>query len=258
MYVRLAFAVAAHLEPEILIVDEVLAVGDTQFQLKCLDRIRSIGQSGRTVLFVSHNLSTVRNLCESAILLEKGRLVMKGDSSEVIGRYLSAGTAQSGLWVRPEPVPEKEGVFFERIALSAMGASGTSGGEPCADFESAHTISIRMETLATKRFENVQIGIRITNQEGIPVFTTCNTDVEKRYLPIPKGRNTFSLEIPAILLPHGRYVLAIVSHVPHDRVLELLDGDLSFTVHDTGSHATALKDNRTGVVTPVFAWRMES
>ena len=252
MYVRLAFAVAAHLEPEILIVDEVLAVGDTQFQQKCLEKIRSVGESGRTVIFVSHNLSTVRNLCKTAVLLDRGRFILKSDPNTVIGHYLNAQTTNSGIWKRKSPLPANDGVFFEEMTFSAH------DGKPTADFDSNQNIRIDIRTVSTRHFENVQIGINLLNQEGITVFTTCNTDADKKYIAIPKGRHQFSLSIPAILLPQGRYVLRVISHVPHDRVLELIDRELNFFVHDVGSHATALKDNRPGVVTPLFPWKMES
>jgi lipopolysaccharide transport system ATP-binding protein len=251
MYVRLAFSVAAHLEPEILIVDEVLAVGDTQFQQKCLEKIRSVGESGRTVIFVSHNLSTVRNLCKTAVLMDKGRFILKGDPNVVIGRYLDVQTTNFGVWKRKLPFPASDGVFFEEIAFTA------NGGQPSNDFNSSQNIQINIQTIATQNFENVQIGLNLVNQEGITVFTTCNTDVDKKYIAIPKGRHRFSLQIPAILLPQGRYGLRIISHVPHDRVLELIDQELNFSVHDIGSHATALKDSRPGVVTPLFPWKMQ-
>lgn len=252
MYVRLAFSVAAHLEPEILIVDEVLAVGDTQFQQKCLEKIRSVSESGRTVIFVSHNLSTVRNLCKTAVLLDKGRFILKGDPNAVIGRYLAAQATNSGVWKRKSPLPASDGVFFEEITFSAH------DDKPAADFDSNQNIQINIQAISTRHFENVQIGFNLINQEGITVFTTCNTDADKKYAAIPKGRHRFSLQIPAILLPQGRYVLTVISHVPHDRVLDVIDRELNFFVHDVGSHATALKDSRPGVVTPLFPWKMQS
>jgi lipopolysaccharide transport system ATP-binding protein len=252
MYVRLAFSVAAHLEPEILIVDEVLAVGDTQFQQKCMEKIKAVGQSGRTVIFVSHNLSTVQNLCQTGILLEKGRFISKGDPSSVIGLYLASKENSTGLWTRTAAYPLSEGVFFERITFSAQ------ENMPTAEFDTNQIIRININTTATRNFENVQIGINLINQEGITVFTTCNTDVEKRYVLIPQGRHNFSVEIPCGLLPQGRFFLLIISHVPQDRVLDLIDKTLSFFVNDVGSHATILKDHRPGVVTPLFAWEMQS
>src|ERR1700726_4699321 len=100
MYVRLAFAVAAHLEPEILIVDEVLAVGDAKFQTKCLGKMRDVAGHGRTVMFVSHSMQAVSALCQDAIILHKGTLTDKGPSRQVINRYLSSGADHSAeaIW----------------------------------------------------------------------------------------------------------------------------------------------------------------
>jgi lipopolysaccharide transport system ATP-binding protein len=102
MFVRLAFSVAAHLEPEILIVDEVLAVGDLEFQNKCLGKMKSVVQGGRTVLFVSHNMAAVRNLCSRAILLSQGRLIYDGDADQCIQTYITGGIEKAGnAWERP-------------------------------------------------------------------------------------------------------------------------------------------------------------
>src|SRR4029077_4068287 len=103
MYMRLAFAVAAHLETEILLVDEVLAVGDMKFQRKCLNKMQDIGKHGRTVLFVSHNMPAVSNLCQRTILLNEGKIVQDGPSHEVVGRYLSEGFGGSAVREWPDP-----------------------------------------------------------------------------------------------------------------------------------------------------------
>ncbi len=112
MYVRLAFAVAAHLEPEILLVDEVLAVGDTAFQRKCLGRMNAVAESGRTVIFVSHNMEAVTSLCSRAIMLENGELKTMGPVADVITQYLQtvrSATGTRGSFVSVTPDPEKEG-----------------------------------------------------------------------------------------------------------------------------------------------------
>ena len=121
MYVRLAFAVAAHLEPEILIVDEVLAVGDAQFQKKCLGKMGEVGQAGRTVLFVSHNLDAINTLCESAILLKNGKLEFSGSVDKVIRHYMEDIEKQSiqsgGTWIKTEQTPG-----LKKVTLSQFGS----------------------------------------------------------------------------------------------------------------------------------------
>ena len=121
MYVRLAFAVAAHLEPEILIVDEVLAVGDAEFQRKCLGKMSEVAQRGRTVLFVSHNMSVIRGLCSRAILMQEGRIDFDGQVDQAVTLYSTRNSEQSGMkWSRPENMPLLAG-GFEEIEIALRG-----------------------------------------------------------------------------------------------------------------------------------------
>src|SRR5262249_35528373 len=116
MYVRLAFAVAAHLEPEILVVDEVLAVGDAAFQKKCLGKMGEAASEGQTVIFVSHNLAAVQRLCKTAILLDRGHIVASGNSAEVVSRYVQDGAESSLSW-RRDSTPDKT-AYFQRVYVS--------------------------------------------------------------------------------------------------------------------------------------------
>ncbi len=169
MYVRLAFAVAAHLEPEILIVDEVLAVGDTQFQEKCLGKMRDISQGdGRTVLFVSHNLATVKSLCNSGVLLKDGRVAYRGATSEVIQQYISSSIHHAGHWVRTNS--REKDIRFESVSL-------IDGSETIkAEFDFAEPIYIDLRATILRDLKDAQFAIRVTNQEGNAIFTTSNTD----------------------------------------------------------------------------------
>ena len=119
MYVRLAFAVAAHLEPEILIVDEVLAVGDAQFQKKCLGKMGEVARIGRTVLFVSHNMAAVKSLCTRAVLLEEGQLRLMGDVGAVVLDYIQASfeTGPEHVWEDPASAPGNEHVRLEHVRV---------------------------------------------------------------------------------------------------------------------------------------------
>src|SRR5947208_2515452 len=141
MYVRLAFAVASHLEPEILIVDEVLAVGDAQFQQKCLGKMGQVSRSGRTVLFVSHNMTAVKALCTRAVLLEKGRLALDGDVDEVVNRYLSAGTDMAATGVIPEDAPRHSDAPGEALFRSVRVTD--LGGEPVSQLYFGQPFRVR-------------------------------------------------------------------------------------------------------------------
>jgi lipopolysaccharide transport system ATP-binding protein len=248
MYVRLAFAVAAHLEPEILIVDEVLAVGDTQFQEKCLGKMRDISRGeGRTVLFVSHNLTTVKSLCNSGVLLRQGRVAFRGTTSEVLEHYISSGIDQTGQWVKSDST--RTDITIESVALTED--SGTIKTE----FDFAEPICLRLHATLLREFRNAQFAIRVTNQEGSIIFTTCNTDQEKRFVPLGPGNVGYVVTLPHEFLNPGRYLLTIAAHVPGDRLYDLLDNELSFVIHDTGSMNELLRDGRMGVVHPRVQWR---
>ena len=121
MYVRLAFAVAAHLEPEILVVDEVLAVGDIDFQEKCLGKMRAVSGEGRTVIFVSHNMAAIRTLCRAGLLLGEGQVLFQGSASEAITTYLAhAPVSRGSVWLRPDSLALPE-IGFEKISISVVG-----------------------------------------------------------------------------------------------------------------------------------------
>jgi len=122
MYVRLAFAVAAHLEPEILLVDEVLAVGDAQFQKKCLGKMEKTGREGRTILFVSHNMSAIRSLCNRCVIIDRGRIQFNGGAEKAINEYSSGTLMELGhTWTRPEGQVTSAGMVFKEISISLQG-----------------------------------------------------------------------------------------------------------------------------------------
>jgi lipopolysaccharide transport system ATP-binding protein len=165
MYVRLAFAVAAHLEPEILIVDEVLAVGDAQFQKKCMGKMNDVGKEGRTVLFVSHNMGALRNLCERAILLRDGSLAAEGDTEIVISEYVK--NFQNG--VSSEVCFEFLDAVFEARPL-CLKFFGKDSRET-AQFQINEVWRIRLEFEVSKKINSVVAAIGIETTEGIPVIS---------------------------------------------------------------------------------------
>jgi lipopolysaccharide transport system ATP-binding protein len=251
MYVRLAFSVAAHLEAEILIVDEVLAVGDAHFQAKCLAKIRSLGDNGQTVLFVSHNLSTVTSLCTKGIVLHQGTVAYVGSSRPAVEAYIARGSRAGGAWTRPAETPPGKGITFRAASL-------TNGeGVVSAEFEYDDEIVLRVHADVDRPFDNAQFAVRVTNHEGIPIFTTCNTDETRSYLPIGAGGVKYVVRIPPGLLAPGRYVLKIVAHTPKFREYDAIDDEVSFVVHDTGSLQQVLRDDRRGVVSPPVVWSCE-
>ena len=248
MYVRLAFAVAAHLEPEILVIDEVLAVGDAQFQKKCLGKMEEVGKGGRTVLFVSHNMAAIRTLCSRVALLDKGSLQGLGSPQLFINQYGSGNETKSALWRRSGDSINTEGILFEEVRIETM------AGQVSDVLPSIYSFNIKITISSSADLERTQIAVRVTNQEGIPVFTTANSDSLGQFQVIKKGRHTFRIQFPAHFLPPGRYSLTIAAFVPGVKLFDSIKDNLAFIIEDLGTHATLLKDGRLGVVTPVLPW----
>jgi lipopolysaccharide transport system ATP-binding protein len=251
MYVRLAFAVAAHLEPEILIVDEVLAVGDAQFQKKCLGKMKDVSTSGRTVLFVSHNMSSVMQLCRKGLFLNKGKVEATGDIRSVVDKYLSVGVNYSGHWARPLVHSPLSGVHFEDVAVY------NAKHELSGHIDCSRSFSIRLRFRATSTFTRAQIVIRFTNRDGIPVLSTCNTDHAGAFVTIPTGVHTYIVGFPANFFTAGIYTLQITAHVPRERILDIIDNDFAICIEHTGESSTLL-DDRQGVVNPLLPWLMQT
>ena len=207
MYVRLAFAVAAHLEPEILVVDEVLAVGDAQFQKKCLGKMQSVARGGRTVLFVSHNMGAVTTLCQRGIWLDAGRLVASGSARDIVDRYVSEGSDLNRSLIDLDAVRRIGHYGYgQRLRLERL--EWISGlplqhGEP---------LRARIEFRALHDVEDVALGIGFSTPEGVRLVT-YETDFQTGYRPSLKGGTSFSLDvsIPQLPLAPGVYLLDVGS-----------------------------------------------
>ena len=203
MYVRLAFAVAAHLEPEILIVDEVLAVGDVAFQRKCLGKMEDVGREGRTVLFVSHNMAAVSNLCSRAILLEEGRVIAEGATDAVIGRYLQLSDAEGSVSLHDRPDRQGSGSLrIERIAF--FDASGRE--IPSVAVGAPLTIELDYSGAAPHRNVVVALGFDTLLGQRVTKLDTQLAGTELEEIP-PAG--TIRCSIPAVPFNAGRYHVTV-------------------------------------------------
>ena len=210
MYVRLAFAVAAHLEPEILIVDEVLAVGDAEFQKKCLGKMDQVAKSeGRTVLFVSHQMNAVQNLCASCLLLRGGRLEKQGPTAEIISAYLQAGSAQT-TWLEPTTGPNPfANPYFRPTRLELRDDSGAPlAREARADEE----LEVVVEGHAERTDPALTVGFAIYSLAGQLMFWSLQTDTAPaRWPKIVPGPNRLRARLPAHLLNEGDYRLELLA-----------------------------------------------
>ena len=221
MYVRLAFAVAAHLEPEILIVDEVLAVGDVEFQKKCLGKMSEVAGGGRTVLFVSHNMAAVHQLCTRALLLDRGTLVQSGKPLEIIDTYLHTA-AESGF---------TGGQRLEDTLWIADAKTLDATGEASSQFTHREAVQLVIDIHVAQAVAGAVVGIVLKDGKDRAVFYSEDA------LPSPAQQSSCRYEatIPGQLLAPGRYVLTLFLHVPIVRMIFLANDALVVNIIDAGS-----------------------
>jgi len=253
MYLRLAFAVAAHLEPEILIVDEVLAVGDAAFQQKCLGKMEEIGSSGRTVLFVSHNMPAVTRICERALRLEGGKLVEDGVAATVVASYLAAGRDGSA-----ERVWDGDGPGGPNVRLRSVRVVDESG-------QASHAVDVRRAVGVRLEFDVLTNGqplvpeIALVNESG--TYLLDSLDIDASHRPLLRGRYSRTAWIPGNLLAEGLVTVhaGIITTSPQMRHAWVPDA-VSFLVEDPMEGDSARGDfagNLKGLVRPLLRWHAE-
>ena len=220
MYVRLAFAVAAHLEPEILFVDEVLAVGDAEFQRKCLGKMEEVSQSkGRTILFVSHNLAHLKQICHSAVLLDNGKMLAKTSVDNAIASYARLIYERASFYWKNN---ETTGDFIiTEIAMK------NSSGIIQNVVNGLDNFCLEISITARRRIANSLLSIRFTNQENIPIYTTTNGDATLTYPVIDRGNHLFRVPVPVHLFTPGRYSTIVAWSVPNYEVILQSRGNIS-------------------------------
>src|SRR5262245_7548356 len=199
MYVRLAFAVAAHLDPEVLIVDEVLAVGDGAFQKKCLNKMEDVGKEGRTVLFVSHSMPAITRMCERAILLDGGSLLREGPSHSVVNSYVSSGLGPTSVreWTDPEKAPGGEVARLRAVRVRGR------GGQITDTIDIRDPVSVEMEYDVLKPGYMLLPHFQFYNEEGIHAFSAHDLDPNWRRRPRSAGRYMSTVKIPGNFLSEG-------------------------------------------------------
>jgi len=204
MYMRLAFAVAAHLEPEILLVDEVLAVGDAEFQKKCLGKMGEVASEGRTVLFVSHNMDAVRRLCQGVVWFEGGLTRFRGPVLQTIGQYLLDRVSEGGKVEFVPPLALANGMPVCLRAVQILG----SEGQPTAEFSASANIGVQIDWENSEPLYKPRIGFVLLTSDGQEVLTALDASAWEREW-LPKGRWTSKCVLPGQLLNEGAYVLDI-------------------------------------------------
>jgi lipopolysaccharide transport system ATP-binding protein len=251
MYVRLAFAVAAHLEPEILLVDEVLAVGDAQFQKKCLGKMGDVAREGRTVLFVSHNMASIRMLCSAAILLENGSIKMSGSPDAVIEGYLSA--SNDAVLVREWSEANGPGDKYFRLLRFEI----LQNGNLATDHISTGTpLEVRVKFLVEQPAAHLQVGLELGTIDGIPLFQSFHSDREETFTLGP-GVHYLSCVIPAEILNEGMYVIRPLAALYFTRWILNSDLSMELRFQSTLDHPRSplWYHARNGAMAPYLMWK---
>jgi len=246
MYVRLAFAVAAHLEPEVLMVDEVLAVGDTAFQRKCVGKMGDVAKEGRTVLFVSHNMSSISALCSRGIWIDNGKIVQEGPPDHVIQAYLSDGISGKST-IRFTTNAAKTG----QISFISIEAEGE---KPSTVLPFGKPIFIKIGYLIRERLVDHRVGVVIRNMAGVTIFVSNNSDFFTKSMSITPGTYVTRLKIPGSLLNAGIYVVSCYLGEPKVRRLDTRDNAIHFEI--TGNPYRS-NEVRQGLLAYPFEWHLE-
>lgn len=257
MKVRLAFAVAAHLEPEILLIDEVLAVGDSQFQKKCINKMEDVGQQGRTVLFVSHNMTAVNRLCPRTILLDNGKIFLDGLTNEVVSAYLTSGSGITAVqeWTNIKKAPGNEIVRLRAVRIIS------EEGSIVETIDIRKSVGIEMEYEVLQPDHVMLPYYKFYNDEGIRIFASVDTDSIWRGRRRPRGRFKSTAWIPGNLLSEGMVFISASMKTTSQRYPYFNEPDsVAFQVTDNLDGGSARGDyggKLAGAVRPLLNWKTE-
>ncbi len=255
MYLRLAFAVAAHLEPEILVVDEVLAVGDAEFQRKCLGKMSDVAKQGQTVLFVSHNMSAILRLTQETLVIDEGSLLLRAPTAEAVDYYLSRGLTQEGqrIW-HPEEFKQKSP--FVPVAIRVI----DKNGHVVEPVRSTEQFFIELEYSVKKPIKGLRVGIYLTTSHGEYVFTSFDTDDPEKFeshAVRKAGVYRSRVKIPANMLNGGRYVLGVNASSYRIKTHFQDEQALAFNVDPSGAPGTQWPESRLGPIRPALEWEIK-
>jgi lipopolysaccharide transport system ATP-binding protein len=253
MYMRLAFAVAAHMEPEILLVDEVLAVGDAAFQRKCLGKMEGIARESRAILFVSHNMSAVQSLCHRVIWLDEGRIVAEGNPRDVIGRYLQKVLVPvtESTWDEPSRAPGSAAVRLRRACIRPI------DGSPRDRITLETPVAIEIEYWNLHAGARFHVTLNVINEEGVLIFRTSSaTQPEAPSGPLPVGLFRAVCQVPAHLLNAGVHRIELLVARDHVNTEFRKEDVVVFEVLESET-PRPWQGTWRGAVRPVLAWNTE-
>lgn len=252
MRVRLAFAVAAFLEPDILVIDEVLAVGDAEFQKKAIGKMQDISKGdGRTVLFVSHSMAAVKSLCTRAIVLEHGKTVFEGGTDEAVDFYLNNENMQLG-----SGIADYKDVELGTGDLQLLQVSVTDNMQRIRTaFLQSEAIHVQIIFLAKTELKGMRINLSVKNSYGVVAFVTSSHELTKS--GISKGEHTLKLIIPAYLLNKTQYTLTLNAGIPGKRVLIEPIDILLVNIEGENAGGSTYIEKWPGLVSPKLEWTLD-
>jgi lipopolysaccharide transport system ATP-binding protein len=254
MYVRLAFSVAAHLEPEILLVDEVLSVGDAAFQKKCLGKIGEAAKGGRTILFISHNMIAVQALCERALLIQEGCLAMTGSAHNVIEHYLDnhRENVAERSWSDPRKAPGNSLARLCNVRLF------NNQGIISSEINSDDPFSIQVTYMNNQYGSRLGTTVVIFNREGQCILSSISNHEPHWYgKAMPKGMYCARCHIPGMFLADGSYTVSVVLWSENYQQVALEDEVVQFSIVDSGGVRGDYFGGWSGVVRPLLQWETE-
>jgi lipopolysaccharide transport system ATP-binding protein len=254
MYVRLAFAVAAHLEPEILLVDEVLAVGDAAFQKKCLGKMGAVAKEGRTILFVSHNMTAVQSLCGRAVWLDGGKVVQQGDAEIIVTEYLqtAAESCLEQVWPDRDTAPGNESVRVRSARVVGLDRA------PVETIDTRTPFALEFAYWNLKAGARLNLSVSLYNQEGNCVFTTTTVNEPHWHgKEFPAGLYRSICQVPGGLLNDGSYRAMLLVVQDLGRILYHHEDIVVFEVQDSTEGRGKWYGKWTGVVRPELEWATE-
>ena len=256
MYVRLAFAVAAHLEPEILLVDEVLAVGDAAFQKKCLGKMGDVAKGGRTILFVSHNMGAINQLCATTLWIDQGRIVELGPTNSIINKYLTDGNLGNAGEFRAHTVKDAPG--NEKARLWRVSVKNDRN-ETTNLINADSPVIIEIEYEIKTYLKNVRIAYRLIANDGTIVFTSSDTDPQGYGIDRKPGVYVSRGVLSGNFLNNGCYYVLVACSILGLEELFCVENIVNFTVIQPPAEISeVIPFNRLGVTRPVLNWKIYS
>lgn len=249
MYVRLAFAVAAHLEPEILIVDEVLAVGDAEFQKKCLGKMQEVSsRDGRTILFVSHNMGAISSLCTSAILLEKGLLKNSGKTDDIISQYLITDNSH-----KPEHEfrDQDKDIYFKKISVYSGKSESLTN-----EIDVRYPFTLKFTYRIKNYINGLSIAFAIYSNNGTKVFySSVNVDDLMENVDNKTGVHTAQVNIPGYFLTPGSYFINASAQIENIQLFDFKEGIIHFDIIESGTSLHKFMGKDIGLVLVDLDWK---